>query len=197
MTSYCDYVRDHPEDEYNRIYHDTQYGFPLSEDHLLFERFIFEINQAGLSWITILKKADNFRRAYDDFDIDKIALYDKRDVTRLLSDASIIRNRLKINAAIENAKRIQALRAEYGSFKSWLDFHSSMTLEEWTKLFKQTFVFTGGEIVREFLVSAGYLAGAHEKKCPIYKTVTALHPAWMRNDSPPLTIRALSLRKIK
>ncbi|MGA7193254.1 MAG: DNA-3-methyladenine glycosylase I [Anaerolineales bacterium] len=182
MTSYCDYVRTHPEDEYNRIYHDTQYGFPLSEDHLLFERFIFEINQAGLSWITILKKADNFRRAYDNFDIDKVASYGKRDVTRLLADAGIIRNRLKINAAIENAKRIQTLRGECGSFKDWLDAHSSLTLEEWTKLFKQTFVFTGGEIVREFLVSAGYLAGAHEKNCPVYKTVATLHPAWMRND---------------
>ncbi len=182
MTSYCDYVRAHPEDEYNRIYHDTQYGFPLSEDYLLFERFMLEINQAGLSWITILKKADNFRRVYNGFDIDKIASYGKRDVTRLLSDAGIIRNRLKINAAIENAKRIQALRNQYGSFKGWLDAHDSLTLEEWTKLFKQTFVFTGGEIVREFLVSTGYLAGAHEEQCPIYKKVAALHPAWMRKD---------------
>ena len=136
MTSYCDYVRAHPEDEYNRIYHDTQYGFPLSEDHLLFERFMLEINQAGLSRITILKKAYNFRRAYNGFDIDKIASYGKRDVTRLLSDAGIIRNRLKINAAIENAKRIQVLRNEYGSFKGWLDAHDSLTLEEWMKLFK-------------------------------------------------------------
>lgn len=180
MTSYCDYVRAHPEDETNRIYHDTQYGFPLSEDHLIFERFMLEINQAGLSWITILKKADNFRRAYDGFDIDKIASYGKRDVTRLLSDAGIIRNPLKIHAAIENAKRIQALRSEFHSFKGWLDVHESLTLEVWMKLFKRTFVFTGGEIVREFLVSTGYLAGAHDKRCPIYQTVAALHPAWKR-----------------
>ena len=182
MTSYCDYVRAHPEDEYNRIYHDTQYGFPLSEDHLLFERFMLEINQAGLSWITILKKANHFRRAYDNFDVDKIALYGEPDVTRLLSDAGIIRNRLKINAAIENAKRIQAVHGEYNSFQGWLDAHQSFTLDEWTRLFKKTFVFTGGEIVREFLVSTGYLAGAHEVTCPIYKTVAALHPAWMRKD---------------
>jgi DNA-3-methyladenine glycosylase I len=182
VTSYCDYVRVHPEDETNRIYHDTQYGFPLSEDHLLFERFMFEINQAGLSWITILRKAENFRRAYDNFDVDKIASYGERDVTRLLSDAGIIRNRLKINAAIENAKRIQAVHGEYNSFKGWLDAHQSFTLDEWTRLFKKTFVFTGGEIVREFLVSTGYLAGAHEVTCPIYKTVAALHPAWMRKD---------------
>jgi DNA-3-methyladenine glycosylase I len=182
VTSYCDYVRAHPEDETNRIYHDTQYGFPLSEDHLLFERLMLEINQAGLSWITILKKADNFRRAYHGFDIDKIASYTKRDVTRLLSDTGIIRNRLKINAAIENAKRIQALHSEYRSFKGWLDAQDSLTLEEWTRLFKQTLVFTGGEIVREFLVSTGYLTGAHDKECPVYQTVAALHPAWMRKD---------------
>jgi DNA-3-methyladenine glycosylase I len=180
VTSYCDYVRRHPEDELNRVYHDTEYGFPLSEDHLLFERFVLEINQAGLSWITILKKADNFRRSYNNFDIDKVASYSKRDVTRLLSDAGIIRNRLKINAAIENAKRIQSLRAEFGSFKGWLDVHDSLTLEQWTKLFKQTFVFTGGEIVREFLISTGYLAGAHEAWCPAYKSAAALRPAWMR-----------------
>ena len=138
MTSYCDYVRTHPEDEANRVYHDTEYGFPLSEDHLLFERFMLEINQAGLAWITILKKADNFRRAYDSFDVDRVAAYGKRDVTRLLSDAGIIRNRLKSNAAIENAKRIQALRNELGSFKGWLEVHNSLTLEEWTKLFKIT-----------------------------------------------------------
>ncbi len=129
-----------------------------------------------------LKKAENFRRAYDNFDVDKIASYDERDVTRLFSDAGIIRNRLKINAAIENAKRIQAVHGEYNSFQGWLDAHQSFTLDEWTRLFKKTFVFTGGEIVREFLVSTGYLAGAHEVTCPIYKTVAALHPAWMRKD---------------
>jgi DNA-3-methyladenine glycosylase I len=75
MTTYCHYCNTHPDDTYNRVYHDTQYGFPLQDDHLLFERFILEINQAGLSWITILKKADGFRLAYSDFDIDKIASY--------------------------------------------------------------------------------------------------------------------------
>jgi DNA-3-methyladenine glycosylase I len=182
VTSYCDYVRSHPEDGYNRIYHDTQYGFPLKEDRLLFERFMLEINQAGLSWITILKKADNFRRAYHDFDIDKVASYKNHDITRLLSDAGVIRNRLKVMAAIENARRIQALRRDFRSFKGWLDAHKSLTSEEWRKLFKRTFVFTGGEIVREFLVSTGYLSGAHEEGCPVYQVVAALHPAWMQKD---------------
>jgi DNA-3-methyladenine glycosylase I len=180
MTSYCDYCNSHTEDTFNKVYHETQYGFPLQDDNLLFERLILEINQAGLSWITILKKADNFHAAYSQFDIDKIASYDETDRARLLSDAGIIRNRLKVNAAIENARRIQTLRNEYGSFKGWLDSHHPQTLENWTKLFKRAFIFTGGEIVNEFLMSTGYLPGAHQADCPIHKKVAALRPAWMR-----------------
>ena len=179
MTTYCEYVLTHPQDEFNKGYHDTEYGFPLKDDNLLFERLIFEINQAGLSWITILKKADNFRKAYQGFDIDTIGQYGEEDRARLLVDAGIIRNRLKINAAIENAKRIQELRKEYGSFKGWLDANRTLSKEEWIKLFKRTFVFTGGEIVNEFLVSTGYLPGAHDEDCPIYKRVASLRPAWM------------------
>ena len=178
MPSYCEYVRDHPEDELNRRYHDLEYGFPLRQDSLLFERFVFEINQAGLSWITILKKKDNFRRVYQGFDIDKVATFDEKDINRLLLDPGIIRNRLKINAAIENARRIQALHAEFGSFKGWLDAHHPRQLDEWTGLFKANFVFTGREIVREFLISTGYLPGAHDEDCPIYKKVASLKPGW-------------------
>lgn len=178
MTSYCDYVRAHPEDAYNRLYHDTAYGFPIREDDMLFERLMLEVNQAGLSWITILKKLDHFRRAYDGFKISKVAAYKQKDVNRLLSDAGIIRNRLKVNAAVENARRILTLQKQQGSFQAWLDAHHPATLEEWTKLFKSTFVFTGGEIVREFLVSTGYLPGAHDKDCPIFPKVLSLNPAW-------------------
>lgn len=180
MTTYCNYVNSHPEDLFNKTYHDTQYGFPLDDDNLLFERLILEINQAGLSWITILKKADNFRKAYRGFDIAKVAKFGAKDRARLLADAGIIRNRLKVDAAIENAKRIQKLQKEFGSFKGWLDAHHPRTKEDWTKLFKKTFVFTGGEIVNEFLMSTGYLPGAHTKNCPIYKKVASLRPAWMR-----------------
>jgi DNA-3-methyladenine glycosylase I len=180
VITYCDYVLAHPEDELNKSYHDTQYGFPLDDDDLLFERLVLEINQAGLSWITILKKAANFRRAYDDFDIEKIAGYGKRDVNRLLADAGIIRNKLKVRAAIENARRIVALRGEFDSFKGWLDAHHPCRKEEWAKLFKKTFVFTGGEIVGEFLMSTGYLPGAHEQHCPIYEVIAALHPPWRK-----------------
>ena len=178
--SYCEYVRAHPEDSFNKDYHDGEYGFPLTDDADLLERLVLEINQAGLSWITILKKKENFHLAYDGFDVDKVAAYAEADTARLLADAGIIRNRLKVHAAIENARRIQALRAEFGSFKSWLDAHHPLSLQEWTKLFKQTFVFTGGEIVNEFLVSTGYLPGAHDPDCPIYWQVARLQPAWTR-----------------
>ena len=178
MDSYCEYCNSHPDDTYNQVYHDTEYGFPLQDDHLLFERLILEINQAGLSWITILKKADTFRAAYSRFDIDAIASYGETDQARLLSDAGIIRNRLKVNAAIENARRIQRLRSEYGSFKAWLDSHHPQTLESWIKLFKRNFIFTGGEIVNEFLMSTGYLPGAHSPDCPIYEVVIAAGPPW-------------------
>lgn len=180
MTSYCDYCNSHPEDTFNRNYHDTQYGFPLQDDNLLFERLILEINQAGLSWITILKKAENFRKAYRGFDIDRVVGFTEKDRARLLADAGIIRNRLKVNAAIENAKRIRELREDYGSFKGWLDAHHPRTKDEWTQLFRKTFVFTGGEIVNEFLMSTGYLPGAHDEDCPVYKKVASLRPAWMR-----------------
>jgi DNA-3-methyladenine glycosylase I len=179
MTTYCAYCNSHPEDTFNRIYHDTQYGFPLKDDHLLFERLILEINQAGLSWIMILKKAENFHKAYDGFDIDKIARYGEKDIARLLADAGIIRNRLKVNAAIVNAQRIKELQKEHGSFKGWLDANRRLSKEDWVKLFKKTFVFTGGEIVNEFLMSTGYLAGAHDESCPVYRKVASLRPAWM------------------
>jgi DNA-3-methyladenine glycosylase I len=180
MTSYCDYCNSHPEDAFNKNYHDTQYGIPLQSDDELFERLVLEINQAGLSWITILKKAGNFHKAYDQFNIEKIARYDENDRARLLADAGIIRNKLKVNAAIVNAQKILELKNEFSSFKGWLDANHPLTKEEWTKLFKKTFVFTGGEIVNEFLVSTGYLPGAHTPDCPIYKKIALLRPSWMQ-----------------
>jgi len=179
MTTYCQYVLENPEDEYNKRYHDTEYGFPIQDDNLLFERLILEINQAGLSWITILKKADNFRRAYDGFDLETVAGYEESERERLLSDAGIIRNKLKVNAAIVNAQRILELKEEFGSFKGWLDAHHPRTLDEWVKLFKQNFKFVGGEIVNEFLMSTGYLPGAHEESCPIFPKIKAKNPPWV------------------
>lgn len=169
--SYCTFVKNitKEKDEVHKDYHDNHYGFPIQDDNELFGRLILEINQAGLSWTTILNKQENFRKAYHNFNIKKIAVYKEKDFERLMNDAGIIRNRLKINAAIENAKRVLALQKEFGSFRNWLDAHHPLTKEEWTKLFKKTFVFTGGEIVNEFFMSIGMLDGAHDKDCEIYK----------------------------
>ena len=161
-------------------YHDEEYGFPVETDAALFERLVLEINQAGLSWATILRKRAGFRQAYRGFDIDAVAAFDQSDVARLLADASIIRNRLKVAAAIENARRLQSIRDRDGSFRAWLDRHHPRTKPEWVKLFKSTFKFTGGEITGEFLLSTGYLAGAHHIHCPVAKLVIARKPAWNR-----------------
>jgi len=166
--SYCEYVATLPEDSLDRIYHDTQYGFPVPSDDELFGRLVLEINQAGLSWTTILKKQENFRRAYSNFQIAKVALYSKADVTRLMNDPGIIRNRLKIEAALYNAQKIVTLQEIFGSFKNWLDKHHPQAHKDWVKAFKTTFKFTGGEITKEFLMSTGYLSGAHIKSCRIY-----------------------------
>jgi len=183
--TYCDVIPSlkGEEQSIHKKYHDTQYGFPIEDDNELFGRLILEINQAGLSWLTILKKQDGFRKAYHHFNIKKIATYKEKDVQRLMEDPGIIRNRLKINAAVENSKAIQQLQKEFGSFKNWLDKHHPQTREEWTKLFKKTFRFTGGEIVNEFLVSTGYLPGAHAEDCPIFKKVLKHQPAWNRKAS--------------
>ncbi|MGH6880030.1 MAG: DNA-3-methyladenine glycosylase I [Hypericibacter sp.] len=177
MSSYCDVAPGHP---FHGPYHESEYGFPNADESALFERLVLEINQAGLSWLTILKKREAFKAAYAEFDVDRVAAFKARDKARLLKDAGIIRNRLKIEAAIENAKRIQALRESHGSFAQWIDAHHPLTKEEWVKLFKKTFRFTGGEIVGEFLMSLGYLPGAHKPDCPTYKRIAKLKPAWMR-----------------
>jgi DNA-3-methyladenine glycosylase I len=162
----------------HKTYHDQQYGFPIHDDNELFCRLVMEINQAGLSWETILRKEANFRKAYSAFDIRKVAAYGETDRKRLLEDAGIIRNRLKIDAAIENAKTILRLQKESGSFEAWLNQHHPKTKEEWVKLFKKTFRFTGGEIVGEFLMSIGLLPGAHESSCAIYGKALKAKPMW-------------------
>jgi DNA-3-methyladenine glycosylase I len=174
--SYCT-MSNHP---VHGPYHNDEYGFPLHDDAALFERLALEINQAGLSWLTILNKKDNFRRAFEGFDIDVVAAYGERERARLLADAGIIRNRLKVDAVIENARRLVALREQHGSFAGWLDAHHPLTKDEWVELFRRTFRFTGGEIVGEFLMSTGYLPGAHAEDCPVYARIAELQPPWMR-----------------
>jgi DNA-3-methyladenine glycosylase I len=177
--SYCDFIKQVGRGTVHQTYHDQEYGFPLSSDDALFARLVLEINQAGLSWETILKKKDNFFRAFDDFNIGKVARYSEKKKEKLMLDAGIIRNRLKIEATIYNANQIRLIQKEDGSFRNWLDKHHPKTKEEWVRLFKQTFRFTGGEIVNEFLMSTGYLPGAHSESCPVYKKVVKMKPRWL------------------
>jgi DNA-3-methyladenine glycosylase I len=175
-AAYCLAAPAHP---LHGPYHDREYGFPAEEEAVLFERLVLEINQAGLSWLTILKKRDAFREAFDGFALERVARYDARRRAKLLANAGIIRNRLKVDAAIENAKRILALRKSHGSFADWLDAHHPREKSEWVKLFKKTFVFTGGEITGEFLLSTGYLPGAHDETCPVYQRVLKARPPFI------------------
>ena len=179
MSGYCDAAPGHP---FHGPYHESEYGFPLTDEAGLFERLVLEINQAGLSWLTILKKREGFRRAYAGFEVDRVAAFGEADRARLLADPGIIRNRLKVDAAIENARRLQALRDSHGGFAAWIHAHHPLEKAAWVKLFKQTFRFTGGEIVGEFLMSIGYLPGAHRADCPVAKRLAKLKPAWMSAD---------------
>lgn len=181
--SYCEAVGKLERTSLHRIYHDTAYGFPIESDNELFERLVLEINQAGLSWTTILNKQANFKNAFHQFAIKKVASYKEADRQRLLNDAGIIRNRLKIDAAIYNANVILGLQKEFGSFKKWLDHHHPKKKDEWVKLFKTTFKFTGGEIVNEFLMSTGYLPGSHVEGCKIQAKVIKAKPAWLKEKN--------------
>lgn len=178
--SYCTAIEFMSEEKkaIHKPYHDKLYGFPIEDDNELFCRLVLEINQAGLSWETILKKELTFRKAYHNFNIKKVAGYKEKEVERLLNDPGIIRNKLKVNAAIENAKTILSIQKEFGTFGKWLDHHHPKTKEEWVKVFKKTFKFTGGEIVNEFLMSIGYLPGAHDENCKIHKAVLKSKPKW-------------------
>ncbi len=180
--TYCEYIEslpDSPRKELHKNYHDNHYGFPLHDDNELYGRLLLEIFQAGLNWEIILKKEKAMRNAFSNFNISKVAVYTEQDRLRLLNNPAIIRNRLKINAAIENSKIILGLQKECGSFDKWLELHNPGSLEEWVKLFRKTFKFTGGEIVNEFLTSIGYLPGAHDENCVAYRKILELEPMWL------------------
>ena len=179
MSWYCDFA---PGDPLHGPYHDEEYGFPRSEESVLFERLVLEIMQAGLSWGLILRKRPALRDAFDGFDVDRVAGYEDADVARLLADAGIIRNRLKIAAVIENARRIRAMRESHGGFAAWIAAHHPRPKSEWVKLFKKALKFTGGEVTGEFLMSLGYLPGAHRRDCPAFAQIERMDPPWMSAD---------------
>ena len=177
MNWYCDASKGHA---WHEPYHDHVYGFPVREDDRLFERLSLELNQAGLSWLIILRKVAAFKRAFCDFSVGAVADFGEGDVERLLADKAIIRNRLKIRAVIHNARVVQGIQMEYGSFRAWLDAHHPLPLSAWVDVFKGHFRFMGPEIVNEFLMSVGYLEGAHKPSCPIYQRILALEPPWLQ-----------------
>lgn len=176
MSWYCNVAPGHA---VHGPYHDEEYGFPVADDRVLFERLCLEIFQAGLSWELILKRRPGLNAAFERFDFERIANYGERETARLLTDPRIIRNRRKVAAVVENARRLQAVRAEHDSFTTWIAAHHPRRLPEWVRLFRQTFVFMGAEVVNEFLMSIGYLPGSHAESCPVYDRLLALEPPWL------------------
>ena len=174
---YCDVAIGH---QYHGPYHDTEYGFPIEDESLLFERLTLEIFQAGLSWLIILKKRQSLKAAFKDYDIDRVARFNQNDINKLRSDESIIRNKLKIEAIIFNANSILSIRQSHTSFSEWLFEHSPLSIDDWCKVFKKNFKFIGREIVGEFLMSIGYLKGAHSEDCPVYDKIKLLNPEWVK-----------------
>jgi DNA-3-methyladenine glycosylase I len=177
MSGYCKIAPGHP---VHNDYHETEYGFPVSNERVLFERMALEIMQAGLSWEIVLKKRKGMNRAFHRFNVNKVASYAAADIKRLLGDENIIRNRLKIHAIIENAKRVQSIRKSHKGFAKWIAAHHPLSKDQWVKLFKKEFKFMGGEIVGEFLMSIGYLPGAHHAQCKTYKAILKQKPAWLK-----------------
>ena len=183
MSGYC---RVAPGDPLHGPYHDAEYGFPLTGDAELLERLALEINQAGLSWATILRKRAAFHSAFDGFDPERVARYGAKERRRLLADAGIVRNRLKVDAVIHNAAVVLALRASHGSFHAWLAAHHPRDRDAWVKLFRSTFRFTGGEIVNEFLMSTGWLPRAHAPSCPVARKIAKARPPWSSRRRAPV-----------
>jgi len=181
------YCRDAPGHPWHEPYHDLEYGYPVGDDRVLFERLALEINQAGLSWLTVLKKRAAFSAAFDNFEIERVAGYGDGERARLMADAGIIRNRRKIDAIIENARRLVDVRAEYGSFAAWLAHHHPRPKAAWLALFRERFTFMGGEVVGEFLMSIGYLPGAHSPDCPVYARLEPLAPPWRTAEDAGFT----------
>ncbi|MCK5537233.1 MAG: DNA-3-methyladenine glycosylase I [Bacteroidales bacterium] len=164
------------ENDWNKDYHDTEWGVPVHDDRKLFEFLILDAFQAGLSWLTILKKRENFRKAFDNFDAQKMANYSEDKIQELLQDAGIIRNKLKIRAAVSNAQAFLKLQKEYGSFDNYIwQFTEHKTIvNTWTKneeipvstamsdvmsksLKKNGFKFVGTTICYAFMQASGMI----------------------------------------
>ncbi len=173
-------------------YHDKEWGVPLHDDTKLFEFMLLDGFQAGLSWLTILRKRENFRQAFDDFDYQKIACYDQAKIEELIQDAGIIRNKLKINAAIKNAVAFIKIRQEFGSFDAYFwEFTDGKTIQNTfttikeipartelsdkisKDLQKRGFTFVGSTIIYAFMQAAG-MVNDHTTDCFRHRQVGGL-----------------------
>ncbi len=182
----CEWAETNP---INHVYHDTEWGVPVHDDTKLFEMLILEGAQAGLSWTTILKKRENYRKAFDLFDVKKIAQYDAAKVASLLDDSGIIRNKLKIAATIQNAKAFLAVQKEFGNFDTYIwqfvgnkpiknTFKSLKEYPTKTKeaemmsrdLLKRGFKFVGPTICYAFMQAVG-MVNDHQLQCFRYHEV--------------------------
>lgn len=176
MGWYCDIAQGDP---LHRSYHDREYGFPVDGEAVLFERLSLEIFQAGLTWRLVLQRRDGLSRGFANFDPERVATFGEIEIAALLADPAIIRNRRKIEAVVANAATVLRLRDEAGGVAAWLRQHHPRSEADWVRLFRKTFRFIGPEIVREFLLSTGYLPGAHREDCPVYRQIVELGPAWL------------------
>lgn len=164
-------------------YHDYEWSKPKHDDRELYELLILEMFQAGLSWECVLNKRENFRRAFDEFDIDKVVLYDDRKVQQLIENRGIIRNKLKINASIKNSFIFKQIQEEYGSFDNYIwSFTDYKTIKECCdirttsplsdkiskSLKKRGMTFVGSTIVYSYLQAIGVI-DAHCENCFCYK----------------------------
>ncbi len=152
-----------------RRYHDREYGFPVRRDRDYFERLVLEIFQAGLSWRTVLAKRRALRAALAGFDPARLAGFTARDLARCLRDPGIIRNRLKLKAAVINAERFRDLQRRYGSFRRFLNTLPLHDRSATVQAFRDHFTFMGPEIVKEFLMSTGHWPVRHERGCPLHR----------------------------
>lgn len=162
-------------------YHDKEWGVPVYDDKHLYEMLILESFQAGLSWECVLNKREDFRKAFDNFEIDKVSDYDDKKVQELLANGNIIRNKLKINASINNTKIFKSIQNEYGSFYNYLRcFTKDKIIYECDKttnylsdtiskdLIKRGMKFVGSTIIYSYLQATGFIY-SHDKKCFMYK----------------------------
>ena len=162
-------------------YHDKEWCVPRTDDRYLYEMLILEAFQAGLSWECVLNKRENFRKAYDDFDVDKVIFYDENKITELLGNKGIIRNRLKINASITNSRIFKEIVCEYGSFynylKAFIDasviFETDRTINAFSDaiskdLQKRGMKFVGSVVIYSYLQAIGVIY-SHDKACYMYK----------------------------